>query len=61
MYRTPYYPQRNDIEKINKEIDEERKKEVVDYHRIMKLEEQKHMPLFSDNLYGNRTRFSSPW
>lgn len=65
MYKAPITPTakyREDIEKLNEKISEEKKKENADFHRIMKLEEQKLMQqLFSNDINGAYSRFSSPW
>jgi len=66
MYRDPYIKPsakfQNDIKNINKEIEEEIKKENTDKHKIMRLEEQKLIQaLFSNEIGSTYTKYSSPW
>lgn len=53
---------KQNVKKLNEKIDEERKKDKVDNHKIMRLEEQKLMNLlFSNNLGSSYSKFRSPW
>ena len=66
MYKDPYLKPsqkyQQDIKKIDEKIDEEYKKENIDTHRIMKLEEQKLIQqLFSNEINGTFSKFCSPW
>lgn len=53
---------RENVKKLNEKIEEERKKDKIDEHKIMRLEEQKLMnQLFSNNLGSPFLKFRSPW
>lgn len=67
MFKEPYNKLANakvqeDIEKLNEQIENERKSPDVDVHKIMRLQEQKLVQgLFSNELGSSYSKFRSPW
>lgn len=53
---------KEEIDKLNKKIEEEKSQETVDKHKILRLEEQKLMRgLFSNEFGGSYGKYRSPW
>lgn len=66
MYRSPYDDfasgkAREEIKKIDSEIDKEKKNTNPDRHRMLRLEEQKLLQEMFCNEYGVYNKFRSPW
>lgn len=67
MYRVPYDSlvtarARQNLDRINKEIKEEKQKDNVDPHKLMRLEEEKLIQdLFYGGMANNYAKYRSPW